>query len=299
MATSKDLFFHLSFLLRARFDYLGPFRQPVSNPAPFSICKRAQKGKRGASPSLLILNPQTEKRGAVFVVVAAMSLLSKEEQKVASKSAGPPAKPCSFRVRVHSVSVSDLRTRHRFGEELRAAFRFQQDPEAGGSGMKPKKRLLKKKFSTRSAAAPLSSGTSAWERVVKTEYRPSHGGDCQWASREKFVLTTPFHSVSNVSEWLRDHHVSVHVYCKHDAKQNKKFGGGNGSVEIDLFTIATGPAKHNLPLKNSADETLGRVEFTIEMQQETSVGCSLSEVKARNLTSVREVSGMGMKYVFS
>lgn len=56
-----------------------------------------------------------------------------------------------------------------------------------------------------------------------------------------------------------------------------------GSLQLDLWTIATGPVDHNLPLLDADKKVVGRLHFSCEMRQIASVTVQFKEVKMKNL----------------
>jgi len=71
-----------------------------------------------------------------------------------------------------------------------------------------------------------------------------------------------------------------------------------GSVSIDLYTVVTGPVNHSLPLKKDG-HVVGRIRFSLRMEQLTPVTVVFKEVKWRNVVSKKEELKTCMKYIYS
>jgi uncharacterized protein YbdZ (MbtH family) len=57
-----------------------------------------------------------------------------------------------------------------------------------------------------------------------------------------------------------------------------------GAVKVDLYTIATGPVRHQLTLKNKNDEPAGIITFSVKMIEYADVKLSFSNIRIKNIS---------------
>eukprot|EP01116_Phalansterium_solitarium_P019511 TRINITY_DN547_c0_g2_i2.p1 TRINITY_DN547_c0_g2~~TRINITY_DN547_c0_g2_i2.p1 ORF type:complete len:587 (+),score=127.72 TRINITY_DN547_c0_g2_i2:94-1854(+) len=108
------------------------------------------------------------------------------------------------------------------------------------------------------------------DKKFKSEKQPLGGSDLVWNLEWRGTYTTFTHRA------LEDKFFEVRVLTS----SKQVFG----RVRVDLYTCATGPADHNLPLMNGS-ETVGRLAFTLNFNQVTNVAVVFKELKFRNLRS--------------
>jgi len=117
------------------------------------------------------------------------------------------------------------------------------------------------------------------------------GGDVEWPG---FVWNTVWRTKDYNT--LESRKLKLWVVCKHDKDDPY------GSCEVDLWTLATGPSDHNLPLLDGAGKTVGRLIFTFEFEEQRHLAVVFQEVKLKNLPPVEKgPDGLNpyLKYAYS
>ncbi len=74
-----------------------------------------------------------------------------------------------------------------------------------------------------------------------------------------------------------------------------------GVVEVDLFTLATGPMQHELPISDGP-LTRGTLTFDVDMQQQTFISIVQSNVEAildEPHDALHPVSGLQLKFSYT
>eukprot|EP01117_Protostelium_nocturnum_P011573 TRINITY_DN41_c0_g1_i11.p1 TRINITY_DN41_c0_g1~~TRINITY_DN41_c0_g1_i11.p1 ORF type:complete len:667 (-),score=232.04 TRINITY_DN41_c0_g1_i11:99-2099(-) len=56
-----------------------------------------------------------------------------------------------------------------------------------------------------------------------------------------------------------------------------------GRISVDLWTLATGPKDHNLPIQDPQGRPMGRLQFSLDMEEVSNVAVLFKEIKLRNL----------------
>jgi len=64
---------------------------------------------------------------------------------------------------------------------------------------------------------------------------------------------------------------------------NKSSAEEIGRVAVDLWTVATGPKDHNLPITDLQGKTIGRLDFAVDMEEISNVAVLFKEIKLKNL----------------
>jgi hypothetical protein len=69
---------------------------------------------------------------------------------------------------------------------------------------------------------------------------------------------------------------------------------------VDLWTIATGPIEHNLPILDTNKKVVGRLNFFVEMEQVSNIAVCFKEVQLRHLKPLNNKEcNPYLKYAFS
>ena len=104
--------------------------------------------------------------------------------------------------------------------------------------------------------------TSLAYRVVKKDLNP------QWEEDVSFVYETKLISKLHLKK------LTLKV------KDKDKWGSDDtiGTVQVDLYTLATGPSAHVLPLRDGGN-TKGELCFSVEMEQEASLEINVKDVE--------------------
>lgn len=72
-----------------------------------------------------------------------------------------------------------------------------------------------------------------------------------------------------------------------------------GTVSVDLYTIATGPVEHNLPITDFNGKVVGRLNFFVEMNQVSNIAVIFREIKLRHLKPHGKECNPYLKYAYS
>jgi len=75
-----------------------------------------------------------------------------------------------------------------------------------------------------------------------------------------------------------------------------------GRLSIDLWTVATGPKEHNLPINDLEGKPIGRLNFMIDMEEVSNVAVLFKEIKLKNLKPPSSSNGEChpyLKYAYS
>jgi len=133
---------------------------------------------------------------------------------------------------------------------------------------------------------------------VKTEKRDVVGPDLSWKfhwnSEWTLVAPTAIWTPELAKKELIKRHLFMVFCCQHNCEPL-------GKCSANLWTIATGPVDHNLPILNTDGKEVGRFEFSMKMEQLTEVICQFQDIKVLNLRNApgESVVNPYLKYAFS
>jgi len=123
------------------------------------------------------------------------------------------------------------------------------------------------------------------DKKFKSKRVQCGGGDVEW---KNFSWKMDDFLVYNI-RFLQEKTFTIDIGCKHDKNELV------GSVSVDLYTLATGPVDHNLPLTDAQGKNVGRLEFSVEMEHVTNVAVIFREVKLKGLASLSELKDSDKK----
>jgi len=125
------------------------------------------------------------------------------------------------------------------------------------------------------------------DKKFKSKKELIGGGDVHW----KFNWKSSY----RIFSWRYLEEKKLKIQCKLSKSQVY------GQCSVDLHTLATGPAEHNLPILDFDGKTVGRLNFVVIMEQVSNVAVLFKSVKLRHLKGVgstRECNPY-LKYAYS
>jgi len=125
-------------------------------------------------------------------------------------------------------------------------------------------------------------------KVLKTEKEPIGGGDVVW---KKFHWEHDWNLVNEHASQLTFSFVKQELLEKKltiEVQFTEKTKGSSptlGTCAVDLWTIATGPVNHNLPLEVNG-KSVGRIGFSVEMVEYSDIICRFQDVSVLGLKPI-------------